>query len=109
MNINISSIHFNADEKLEKLIEDKIKKLTLFSDSIISADVFLRLESSQTLENKVTEIKLEMQGNALFAKKQSNSFEKSTDSTIEALRRQINKQRTKNDRKKNKNNAKNIL
>ena len=91
MNISIKSIHFSADRKLEELIQNKINKLTQFHDSIIGANVYLRLEKSQDLENKVTEIKLDIPGTELFAKKQSNSFEKSTDSTVEALRRQLKK------------------
>ena len=91
MNISIKSIHFDADKKLEKLIETKIKKLTQFHDSIITANVYLRLENTQDLDNKITEIKLDIPGTELFAKKQSNSFEKSTDGTIEALRRQLKK------------------
>jgi len=91
MNITIKSIHFDADVKLEKLIETKIKKLTQFHDSIIAANVYLRLENAQDLDNKITEIKLDIPGTELFAKKQSSSFEKSTDGTIEALRRQLKK------------------
>ncbi len=91
MNISIKSIHFTADKKLEDLIESKISKLTQFHDSIIAADVYLRLEKNQELENKITEIKLDIPGTELFAKKQSNSFEKSTDSTVEALRIQLKK------------------
>ncbi len=91
MNISIKSIHFSADRKLEELIQSKISKLTQFHDSIIGANVYLRLEKNQDLENKITEIKLDIPGTELFAKKQSNSFEKSTDSTVEALRRQLKK------------------
>jgi len=91
MNISIKSIHFTADRKLEELIQNKISKLTQFHDSIIAADVYLRLEKNQELENKITEIKLDIPGTELFAKKQSNSFEKSTDSTVEALRIQLKK------------------
>ena len=91
MNIMIKSIHFSADQKLEELIHSKIIKLTQYHDSIISANVYLRLEKNQELENKVTEIKLDIPGTELFARKQSNSFEKSTDSTVEALRRQLKK------------------
>jgi putative sigma-54 modulation protein len=95
MNISIKSIHFSADKKLEKLIESKISKLAQFHDSIIAANVYLRLEKNQELENKITEIKLDIPGTELFAKKQSNSFEKSTDSTVEALRIQLKKYKEK--------------
>ncbi len=91
MDITIHSIHFSADKKLEELITNKINKLKQFDKRIISANVYLRLSKSQDLENKITEIKLEIPGKELFAKRQTNSFEKSTDSVIEALRKQLQK------------------
>jgi putative sigma-54 modulation protein len=91
MDITIHSIHFSADKKLEELISNKINKLKQFDKRIISANVYLRLAKSQDLENKIVEIKLEIPGTELFAKRQTNSFEKSTDSVIEALRKQLQK------------------
>ncbi len=75
MNIKIHSVHFDADRKLEDFIESKVKKLVQFSDDIIGAEVFLKLENTQDAENKIAEIKLDIPGNELFAKKQSKSFE----------------------------------
>jgi ribosomal subunit interface protein len=95
MDIKISSVHFDADKKLLDFIEKKVNKLVKFYEDIIGAEVFLRLESSQTLENKVTEIRLLVPGYDLFAKKQSKSFEESTDEVIEALRQQILKHKEK--------------
>ena len=89
MNIKIHSIRFDADQKLLDFIDAKLKKLLLFYDGIIRAEVFLRLENVQDMENKITEIKLEIPGNDLFAKKQSKTFEEATDSAVDALRRQI--------------------
>ena len=95
MNIKINSVKFSADQKLEKFVENKIKKLSQFYDDIIGAEVFLKLENTQNLENKITEIKVEIPGNDLFAKKQSKSFEESTDSAIEALKIQLKKYKEK--------------
>jgi len=91
MDITIHSIHFSADKKLEELISSKINKLKQYDKRIMSANVYLRLAKSQDLENKITEIKLEIPGKELFAKRQTNSFEKSTDAVIEALRKQLQK------------------
>jgi putative sigma-54 modulation protein len=95
MNTKIHSIHFDADSKLIEFISQKIKKLEQFHDRIISAEVFLRLENVQDMENKIVEIRLEIRGNNVFAKKQSRTFEEATDLTIEALRRQLVKHKTK--------------
>ncbi|MFM1931504.1 MAG: ribosomal subunit interface protein [Bacteroidota bacterium] len=95
MQVQVHSIHFDADQKLIDFIQDKISKLTLFHDQIIGGEVYLRLEKSDVKENKVTEIKLLVPGKDLFAKRQCKSFEEATDDAVEALRRQIRKQRDK--------------
>ena len=89
MNIQINSIHFDADKDLINFIETKLNKLITFNDSIISADVFLRIEKNDGMENKVVDIKLHLPGKELFAKRHSNSFEAATDEVAEALRRQV--------------------
>ena len=95
MNIKINSVKFVANKKLEDFVNGKVNKLMLFYDDIISADVYLKLENTQDLNNKVTEIRLEIPGNDLFVKKQSNTFEKSTDNAVNALKRQITKHKEK--------------
>ena len=95
MDIKIHSIRFDADTKLLDFVDMKVKKLIQYFDDIIGAEIFLRLDKSQDLENKVVEIRLRLPGNELFAKKQSKTFEESTDLSVEALRRQIMKHKTK--------------
>ncbi len=94
MNINVHSIHFDADQKLIDFIQEKIQKLTQFHDGILSAAVFLRLEhDGENRENKVVEIKLAVPGNDLFAKRQGKTFEEAAVEAVEALRSQA--ERTK--------------
>jgi putative sigma-54 modulation protein len=95
MDIKIHSIRFDADAKLLTFIRVKLEKLNLFYDDIIGAEVFLRLSRSQDAENKVTEIRLIIPGAELFAKRKTHTFEESTDLTVEALRRQIMKHKSK--------------
>lgn len=89
MQIEIRSIHFKADRKLEDFIKDKLEKLSQFYDGVLGAEVSLKLDNNDSAENKITEIKLNVKGSDLYAKKQSKSFEEATDSVAEALRRQI--------------------
>ncbi len=95
MDIKISSVHFDADKKLIDFITKKVNKLEKFYEEIIGAEVILRLENTQDLENKVSEIKISIRGNDLFAKKQSKTFEESVDNAIDALRQQIEKHKGK--------------
>ena len=57
--------------------------------------MFLRLDKASNNENKIAEIRLNVPGSNLFAKKQSKSFEESTDIAVEALRRQVKKHKEK--------------
>jgi len=95
MNIRINAVRFDADNKLEQFIEKKVKKLAQYFDDILNAEVFLRLENTTELENKVVEIRLDIPGSDLFARKQSKSFEASTDSAVDALKQQILKHKEK--------------
>jgi len=95
MKLNIQSIHFDADQKLLDIIQNKADKLDTYFDRIVSGEVFLRLEKSENRENKLVEIKLIVPGNDLFASKKSSSFEEAADEAIEALRRQVKKLKEK--------------
>jgi len=95
MNIQIHSVRFDADKKLIDFIHQKLEKLTQFDEDIVNAEVYLRLDKDQERENKISEIKLELQGGPLFAKKQSKTFEEATDEAIDALKKQITKHKQK--------------
>ncbi len=95
MQVQIHSIHFDADKKLIEFIEERLEKLRLFHAQIISAEVTLKIDKADNRENKVSEIKLNVPGKELFAKKQAKSFEESTDQAVDALRKQIEKHKTK--------------
>ena len=95
MQVKIHSVQFRADSKLESFIEDKLVKLNIYYDQIMGSEVYLKLENTNDPENKITEIRLSIPGNDLFAKKQSKTFEEATDQAVEALRRQIQKHKDK--------------
>jgi putative sigma-54 modulation protein len=95
MELKVHAIHFDADVKLVNFIEQKITKLTVFYDDILSGEVFLRLDKSQDAANKVAEIRLLTPGKELFAKRKCKSFEEATDLATEALRRQVRKKKGK--------------
>src|SRR5258708_30335490 len=95
MKITVQSIRFNADKKLLDFIQKKADKLDTFYDHIISGKVYLRLENVEDEANKITEIKLMLPGNQIFAKEQCKTFEEATDLAIECLRKQIEKYKQK--------------
>jgi putative sigma-54 modulation protein len=95
MNIQIHSVKFDADKKLINFVHQKLDKLTQLGENIVNAEVFLRLDKDQDRENKISEIKVELSGGSLFAKKQSKTFEEATDGAIDALKKQIAKYKQK--------------
>ena len=95
MNIKIQSVHFAADKQLKEFISKKVEKLISIDDSIINADVYLKVDKPESFDNKIVEIKLHSSLGEYFAKKQANSFEQSTDLVSQALRKQILKYKEK--------------
>ncbi len=91
MNVNIKSVHFRADKKLESFIEKKIQKLSGLHEGLMGTDVVLKLDNSESRKNKIAEIRLTLKGEELFARKQSKTFEESTDLAVDALKKQIEK------------------
>jgi putative sigma-54 modulation protein len=90
MNVNIQSLHFDADIKLVDFIKEKLAKLERFHDRIHGAEVVLRLEhDGEKRENKVVEIRLDVPGNDFFAKRQGKLFEEAATEAIDALRSQV--------------------
>ena len=84
MDIQIHSIHFDADKDLLAFIKSKLNKLITFNNSIISADVFLKIEKNNEMENKLVDIKIQVPGKELFAKRHATSFEAAVDKVTEA-------------------------
>jgi putative sigma-54 modulation protein len=95
MKININTVRFDADKKLIQFVQSKVKKLPKFFDDILGVEVFLKLENTQDLDNKIVEIKIEIPGNSLFSRKQSKTFEEATDITVDALKLQLIKHKEK--------------
>ncbi|GAB3911393.1 ribosome hibernation-promoting factor, HPF/YfiA family [Mucilaginibacter boryungensis] len=95
MKITVQSIHFTADRKLLDFIQKKADKLDQFYDKIISGEVYLKLENVEDEANKISEIKIQLPGNLLFAKEQCKTFEEATDLALESLRKQIDKHKQK--------------
>ena len=91
MNINISSLHFKADQKLELFITEKLEKLNKIYDNIIGAEITLKLENAGEPENKTAEFRVKIRGNDALASKTAKTFEEATDLAVEALKKQLKK------------------
>jgi|APLow6443716910_1056828.scaffolds.fasta_scaffold1379629_1 putative sigma-54 modulation protein len=95
MDIQVKDVNFNADQGLLDDTKRKIEKLYLLYDHIVSVDVNLKLENNGVDDNKTSEIIVKVPGNELFAKKTMSSFEKATDASLDALKKQVDKYKGK--------------
>ena len=75
MKVKVSALHFDADQSLIDFTSERVNKLETFYDKIIDGEVVFKVDKSDRRENKVAEIKLNIPGKDLFAKKQCKSFE----------------------------------
>lgn len=92
MNVNIQSVHFDADSKLIGYINRKLEKLDIFSDRIIQVNVFLKLDNVvHVIKDKIAEIRVYVPRRNFFVKSTSKSFEESFDDAFGSLLTQIKK------------------
>ncbi len=98
MDIQIQSIHFTADVKLLDFVKEKVSKLSHFYDGIISSEIFLRLDNSDNLTNKIAEIKIQVPGNDLYVKRHCKTFEEAIDKATVALSKQVMRYKEKHKR-----------
>jgi putative sigma-54 modulation protein len=96
MNVNIQTVHFDADTKLVEYVTKKMKKLNTFHDRIIKADVFLKLDNVvHTIKDKIAEISVHVPRHQFFVKCSSKSFEESFDDAFESVVSQIKRKKDK--------------
>lgn len=96
MNVNIQTVHFDADSKLISHVEKKLSKLNQFHDRITNVDVYLKLDNIvHNIKDKVAEIKVMVPRHEFFVKHSSKSFEESFDDAMEAVINQIKKKKEK--------------
>jgi putative sigma-54 modulation protein len=96
MNVNIQTVHFDADDKLVEYVSRKLQKLNTFHDSILKVDVFLKLDNVvHNIKDKIAEIRVHVPRHDFFVKASSKSFEESFDSAMESIVSQIKRKKEK--------------
>ena len=71
MKVTINSVHFRASSDLESFITQKVEKVCSKYSEVIGAEVTLKLDNTDTPENKITDIRLMLKGEDLFASKRA--------------------------------------
>ena len=96
MNVNIQTVHFDADAKLLEFVNKRIDKLNTFHEKITKVEVYLKLDNVvHAIKDKIVEISVHVPKRDFFAKASSKSFEESFDSALDSLIIQLKKQKEK--------------
>jgi putative sigma-54 modulation protein len=96
MNVNIQTVHFDADAKLTEYVNRKLQKLSTFHDRIVKIEVFLKLDNVvHKLKDKIAEISVHVPRHQFFVKASSKSFEESFDYALDSLVTQIKRKKEK--------------
>jgi putative sigma-54 modulation protein len=96
MNVNIQTVHFEADNKLVEFVQKRLEKLGTFHDRIIKVEVYLKLDNIvHNIKDKIAEIRVHVPRHNFFVKASSKSFEESFDSALESLVSQIKRKKAK--------------
>ncbi len=95
MKVKIQTVHFDADYRLEEFIQERMNKLINRYKQVIDANVTLKLEKSESKDNKIAEIRINVPGEPIFVKKQSKSFEEAIDDSVEVIHRKLERLKDK--------------
>lgn len=95
MKWDIQTVGFSATEELVNYTKNKIEGLQKFYDQIVGAEVYLKLVQDDKNNTKVADIKLNIPGNDLMGSSTTEGFEKSVNESVDKLKGQIRKLKTK--------------
>ena len=95
MKITVHSIGLTPHEPLQEFLEKKLNKLDTFYDKIQACEVFLKVENSNSKENKTAEIIQNIPGDDIVVKKTAASFEESIDLCVDVAKKLLIKKKEK--------------
>ncbi|MCK0160801.1 HPF/RaiA family ribosome-associated protein [Allomuricauda sp. F6463D] len=91
MEVQVQYQKMMTSEALTELLMKKMEGLEKKYSWLIKANVLFKTENDRTGEGKICEIELSAPGPRIFAKSDTDDFEKSMSETIEDLSRQLEK------------------
>lgn len=95
MEITIQSVNFDTSVSLNEFITKKLNKLERFADNIHAAEVSLRLINTTDKANKEIGVKLLVGDGSFYASRQAEVYEDAVAQVVDALERQIKKNKEK--------------
>jgi len=95
MKLNIQTVHFSMNSKLQKYIEKRLSTLNLYYNRIVSVDLYLNLDNHNDQTNKSVELRVNIPGDDVVVGKKSESFEKSLDMAASSAERMLKRRKEK--------------
>lgn len=95
MKLNTLPVNFEIAERLEKYIEKKTRRYEKILTPNAEMEIRMTVVKPETNLNKQTTVRVLGTGTELFAEKTCDTFEEGIDLCLEALDRQIEKQKNK--------------
>jgi len=96
MEVRIQAIHFDIAERLTAFIQKKADRLARHNSAISVVDVTLKVVKPETAMNKEAVVKITLPGSDdIVANKIADTFEEAVDTCLEAIERQLEKQKNK--------------
>lgn len=82
---------FPVNDYLNEVIEEKVSKLTNYSDQITGAEVYLKIgeKRHRQPEDQIVELRLTVPGHTFFAEDHSGVFEKAVAGAADKVKRQL--------------------
>ncbi len=93
MKLNTQAVNFEIAERLEKHIEKKTKRYEKLLPESAEMEIRMTVVKPETNLNKETSIRVMGFGSELFAQKVCDTFEEGIDECLEALDKQLEKQK----------------
>ncbi|WP_066225605.1 ribosome hibernation-promoting factor, HPF/YfiA family [Formosa haliotis] len=93
MTINIQYIHMSTSEAMDIHVTEKLNKLALKYDWIISAEVTFEHIQKEKEEGKICKIELSAPGPRIFASSHERTYELAVKNTINDLEIQLKKRK----------------
>ncbi|MGI9526606.1 MAG: ribosome hibernation-promoting factor, HPF/YfiA family [Weeksellaceae bacterium] len=95
MKVITQSVNFSANDSLLNYVEEKLNKLDTFYDQIVAARVFLKLDNSNSSDNKIVEVRLEVPGDDIVVSKEGQEFPEAIDIAYDTVKRWVIKKKEK--------------
>lgn len=83
------------NSNLQKYIDKRLSKLSLYYNRIVSVDLYLNLDNQSSQANKSVELRVNIPGDDVVVGKKSESFEKSLDMATSTAERMLKRRKEK--------------